>query len=184
MKIGHYAIIALLILLLGGVIGFFIGRNQCEQCIEKKEVKTSVKVDTKQKESKMTWKPKKANPKYQFVKSLPPKNIIAVSDTNIIIDSIANVDGVGLQFRHVVSNNEIQLSEYKINYPERTITIEKETVQTIKPKVNAFDFGVGVLLSDQIDIIPNLGYRYDKLRISAGYMVRSKGVFIGMNRTF
>lgn len=173
---------ALLILLLGGVIGFFIGRNQCAQCIEKKEVKTAVKVATKQKESKMTWKPKK--PKYRIVKSLPPKNIIAVSDTNIIIDSIANVDGVGLQFRHVVSNNEIQLSEYKINYPERTITIEKETTQTIKPKVNAFDFGVGVLFSDQIDIIPNLGYRYEKLRISAGYMVRGKGVFIGVNRTF
>jgi hypothetical protein len=177
----------------------------CSQCIENAMVKTVTvtKIDTviEWKDRVLTWYPKqKSKLTSTIIEYLPADTAIQrqmSSDTNHIVDSIRDVDGVGLSFEHYVNNDQILFSKYKISYPSSKITIDKDKTSFLQIRKNAFDIGVSAYMymgikqpsfleeiKNKFDVVPMVGYRYDKLRVSVGYGMIQNTIHVGINREF
>jgi len=177
----------------------------CSKCVENAMVKTVTvtKIDTviEWKDRVLTWRPKeKSKFTSTIIEYLPTDTAIQrqmSSDTSHIVDSIRDVDGVGLSFEHYVNNDQILFSKYKISYPSSQITIDKDKTSFLQIRKNAFDIGVSAYMymgikqpsfleeiKNKFDVVPMVGYRYDKLRVSVGYGMIQNTIHVGINREF
>lgn len=176
-------VLILLLLLMSVTAGFFIGKNDCTPCTESQIVTTIRDTVTVPRYVEMTWHP--TTPKKN--QSADIKNTDHAQDTTVIIDSV-KTNGVGLRFEHLLANNAIVWSQYKVEYPQQTIRIDTKTVTTIAPRKNAFAVGLALSVptrpDQHFDLMPSIGYRYEKISISAGYLIVDKSLFLGVMREF
>lgn len=105
-----------------------------------------------------------------------------------ITDSISS-DGVGLRFDHLVQG-ELLESRYQLRYPE--VQIRTTTATTTRTRIRREAIGLGCIailstqttLAQSAEIAPVLGYRYDRLQVTAGYGLIYKSIILGLYREF
>lgn len=180
------------------LLSFLCGRmtKLCDECLD--HTVTGITRDTFQKDEIVVgkWIPRNEQNTTKALR-MPQKYPTYPSTTNnassgdnhnpelrVINDSVAMDKGVGLSFRHLLMDNDILESDYKIRYPVTTITEIRESKTVVRQK-QAISLGAMTLIGNNraLDAAITIGYRYDKLQIWAGYSVRNS-IMIGVMREF